>query len=152
LRAQQAEVAEAIDLAQDFAQLVRQRQPARLDPWLECAATSALEALQCFAKGICEDYDAGQSRRDTPLEYRPCGGAYQSPQNAQAPDVWASAPRSLEPPLRVCSRGWAGVCPIRGTGGLATSVETGMMRHDIVSWWCVRESSLRIWTVHCANF
>ena len=34
LRAQHAEVAEAIDLAQDFAQLVRQRQPAQLDTWL----------------------------------------------------------------------------------------------------------------------
>src|SRR5262247_637561 len=34
LRAQQAEVAEAIDLAQDFATLVRQRQPDQLDSWL----------------------------------------------------------------------------------------------------------------------
>jgi transposase len=37
LRTQQAEVAEAIDLAQDFATLVRQRQPAQLDPWLKRA-------------------------------------------------------------------------------------------------------------------
>ncbi|OLE61833.1 MAG: hypothetical protein AUI36_11185, partial [Cyanobacteria bacterium 13_1_40CM_2_61_4] len=34
LHAQDSEVAEAIDLAQDFATLVRQRQPERLDPWL----------------------------------------------------------------------------------------------------------------------
>src|SRR5262249_45321689 len=49
LRAQQAEVAEAIDLAQDFATLVRQRQPDQLDAWLKRATTSALEAMQRFA-------------------------------------------------------------------------------------------------------
>jgi len=58
LRAQQAEVAEAIDLAQDFAQLVRPRQPAQLDPWLQRAAKSSLKALQRFANGLYEDYAA----------------------------------------------------------------------------------------------
>src|SRR2546425_5542627 len=52
VRAQQAAVAEAIDLAEDFAALVRQRQPAQLDPWLQRATTSTLEALQRFAKGL----------------------------------------------------------------------------------------------------
>ena len=51
VRAQQAEVGEAIDLAQDFATLVRQRQPEALDPWLQRATTSALEALRRFATG-----------------------------------------------------------------------------------------------------
>src|SRR2546426_6095724 len=50
LHAQDTAVAEAIDLAQDFAQLVRQRQPEHLDPWLQRAATSTLEALRRFAK------------------------------------------------------------------------------------------------------
>jgi transposase len=58
LRAQHAEVAEAIDLAQDFATLVRQRQPAQLDPWLQRATTSTLEALRRFAIGVYEDYEA----------------------------------------------------------------------------------------------
>jgi transposase len=58
LRAQQAEVDEAITLAQDFATLVRQRQPTQLDPWLKRATTSALEDLRRFAKGLYEDYDA----------------------------------------------------------------------------------------------
>ena len=40
LHAQSAAVAEAIDLAQDFTTLVRQRQPAQLDTWLERASTS----------------------------------------------------------------------------------------------------------------
>jgi len=58
LRAQQAAVAEAIDLAQDFTRLVRQRQPERLDPWLQRATTSPLEALRRFATGLYEDYTA----------------------------------------------------------------------------------------------
>jgi transposase len=48
-------VAEAIDLAQDVAQLMRQRQPEPLDPWLQRAAKSTLKALPRFAKGRCED-------------------------------------------------------------------------------------------------
>jgi transposase len=40
LHAQHAEVAAAIDLAQDFAQLMRQRQPEELDPWPVRATTS----------------------------------------------------------------------------------------------------------------
>ena len=58
LHAQSAEVAEAIDLAQDFATLVRQRQPAQLDAWLQRATTSALEAMQRFATGLRDDYAA----------------------------------------------------------------------------------------------
>jgi transposase len=58
LHAQSAEVAEAIDLAQDFASLVRQRQPAQLDAWLQRATTSALEALRRFATGLRDDYAA----------------------------------------------------------------------------------------------
>jgi len=55
LRAQQAELAEAIDLAQDFAHLVRLRQPEQFDPWLERAATSRVRAFQRFAKGLGDD-------------------------------------------------------------------------------------------------
>src|SRR5262245_10461415 len=45
LRAQHAAVDEAIDLAEDFATLVCQRQPEHLDPWLQRVTTSTLEAL-----------------------------------------------------------------------------------------------------------
>jgi transposase len=58
LHAQHAEVAEAIELAQDFAQLVRQRAPARLDAWLTRAMKSPLGAFQRFATRLREDYDA----------------------------------------------------------------------------------------------
>jgi transposase len=58
LRVQHAAVAEAIDLAQDFVQLVRQRQPQQLEPWLARAATSAVGAWRRFAQGLRDDYDA----------------------------------------------------------------------------------------------
>lgn len=58
LRAQQAELAEAIDLAQDFAQFVRLRQPAQFDVWLARAATSTGHTLRRFATGLRDDYAA----------------------------------------------------------------------------------------------
>ena len=51
-------MAEAIDLAQDFVTLVRQRQPTQLDLWLTRATTSTIEALRRFATGLYEDYEA----------------------------------------------------------------------------------------------
>jgi transposase len=74
LREQQAEVAEAIDLAQDFAHLVRQRQPARLDPWLKRATTSALEAMQRFASGLRDDYEAVKAGVTLPWSTSPVEG------------------------------------------------------------------------------
>src|SRR5437879_3586689 len=61
LHAQSAEVAETIDLAQDFTHLVRQRQPEALEPWLQRATTSPLEALRRFASGLRDDYAAGKA-------------------------------------------------------------------------------------------
>jgi transposase len=74
LRTQQAEVAEAVDLAQDFATLVRQRQPAQLDPWLQRATASTLEALQRFAKGLYEDYEAVKAGVTLPWSTGPVEG------------------------------------------------------------------------------
>ena len=74
LRAQHAEVAEAVDLAEDFATLVRQRQPEALDPWLQRATTSTLEALQRFAKGLYEDYEAVKAGVTLPWSTGPVEG------------------------------------------------------------------------------
>jgi transposase len=74
LHAQSAEVAEAIDLAQDFTALVRQRQPAQLDPWLERAATSALEAVQRFAQGLRDDDAAVKASVTLPWNSGPVEG------------------------------------------------------------------------------
>ena len=58
LMVQHPELAEAIELAQNFAQLVRTRQPEQLDPWLEQALKSQLSPFHRFAKRLREDYDA----------------------------------------------------------------------------------------------
>src|SRR5262249_17305114 len=74
LHAQSPEGAEAIDLAQEFATLVRQRQPECLDPWLQHATTSALEALQRFANGLHEDYAAVKAGVTLPWSTSPVEG------------------------------------------------------------------------------
>ena len=74
LHAQSAEVAEAIDLTQDFAQLVRPRQPDALDPWLQRATTSTLEALQRFANGLRADYAAVKAGVTLPWSTGPVAG------------------------------------------------------------------------------
>jgi transposase len=74
LRDQHAEVAEAIDLAQDFLSLVRQRQPTQLDPWLQRATASTLEALRRFATGLYEDYEAVKAGVTWPWSTGPVEG------------------------------------------------------------------------------
>ena len=74
LQAQDPEVAEAIDLAQDFTQMVRQRQPESLEPWLQRVSTSTVEALQRFAKGLYEDYDAVKAGVTLPWSSSPVEG------------------------------------------------------------------------------
>jgi transposase len=74
LRAQQADIAETIDLAQDFTSLVRQRQPERLDPWLQRATTSAVDAVRRFATGLYEDYEAVKAGVTLPWNSGPVEG------------------------------------------------------------------------------
>src|SRR5215471_584457 len=74
LHAQSAEVAEAIDLAQDFTHLVRQRQPEHLEPWLERASTSALEAVRRFTSGLRDDYAAVKAGVTLPWSTSPVEG------------------------------------------------------------------------------
>jgi transposase len=74
LYAQSAEVAEAIDLAQDFATLVRQRQSTQLDPWLTRATTSTLEALRRCATGLYEDDEAVKAGVTLPWSTGPVEG------------------------------------------------------------------------------
>jgi transposase len=69
-----AQSAEAIDLAQDFATLVRQRQPAQLDPWLQRATASAVDAVRRFATGLSEDYEAVKAGVTLPWSSGPVEG------------------------------------------------------------------------------
>jgi transposase len=74
LRAQHADVAEAIALAQDFAQLGRQRHPQQLAPWLARAAKSAVGAWRRFAKGLRDDFDAVKAGVTRPWSRGPVEG------------------------------------------------------------------------------
>nr|WP_245587553.1 transposase [Cylindrospermum stagnale] len=58
LIAQHPDLAQAIELSQDFAQILRERSPERLEPWLTRAVRSQLGALVGFALRLGEDYEA----------------------------------------------------------------------------------------------
>jgi transposase len=58
LQDQEGEIAEAITLTQDFAALVRQRQPGQLERWIERATASGLQAFKSFANGLRADDEA----------------------------------------------------------------------------------------------
>src|SRR5262249_19879762 len=74
LRAQQTELTEAIDLAQDFAQLVRLRQPTQFDAWLVRASKRLVRSFQQFAKGLSEDYAAMKAGITLPWSNGPVEG------------------------------------------------------------------------------
>ena len=61
LQAQHANVAVAIDLAQDFCSIVRERQVDRFDDWLARAVASRVAPLQRFATGLHADEEAVQA-------------------------------------------------------------------------------------------
>jgi len=58
LKDQNAELAAAIALTQDFTELVRNRRPEKLDEWLARAGASSLAPFRRFAKRLWSDYDA----------------------------------------------------------------------------------------------
>jgi transposase len=74
LTAQAPELAEAVALAQDFAALVRQRQPTHLEPWLARAAQSTLPPFRRFARGLLADIAAVQAAVTLPWSQGPIEG------------------------------------------------------------------------------
>ena len=58
LREHSCALDEAVGLAEEFAALVRGREPERLDPWLQRARDGAVAPLRRFAKRLSTDYDA----------------------------------------------------------------------------------------------
>ena len=74
LHEQHPELAEAIDLSEGFAQLVRQRQPEGLETWLERAVKSGLTAFQRFANGLRDDDEAVKAGLTLPWSTGPVEG------------------------------------------------------------------------------
>jgi transposase len=74
LTQQTPELAEAVALAQNFAALVRQRQPTHLEPWLVRAAASTLPPFRRFARGLRADLAAVQAAVTLPWSQGPIEG------------------------------------------------------------------------------
>ena len=53
---------------------MRQRQPERLEPWFKRVTTSALEAMQRFATGLRDDYEAVKAGVTLPWSTSPVEG------------------------------------------------------------------------------
>src|SRR3954463_610769 len=58
LRQYNPELDQAIELAEEFAALVRRREPGHLDPWLQRAQDGTVVSLRRFAKRLLADYNA----------------------------------------------------------------------------------------------
>ena len=74
LTTQTPALAEAVALAQDFAALVRQRQPTHLEPWRVRAAASALPPSRRFARGLQANIAAVQAAVTLPWSQGPIEG------------------------------------------------------------------------------
>jgi transposase len=74
LMAQQADRAETVVLAREFAECVRTRQPERLESWLARATTRALRAVQRFAQGLRDDDEAVKAGVTLPWSNGPVEG------------------------------------------------------------------------------
>ena len=74
LQSQEGELAEAIRLSQDFAALVRQRQPAQLESWLERTTQSTVQALARWAISLRDDYAAVKAGVSLPWSTGPVEG------------------------------------------------------------------------------
>lgn len=61
LVAQHPDLAIAIELAEEFLRLLRQRQGEAFEAWLTKALKSSLQPFQAFASGLFDDYAAVQA-------------------------------------------------------------------------------------------
>jgi transposase len=69
-----ATCAQAITLAQDFARLLRARQPEQLDTWLQQAATSGLAVFRRLTHSFQRDYAAVKAGLTLPWSSGPVAG------------------------------------------------------------------------------
>jgi transposase len=74
LRDQNPRLAEAVSLAEEFAGLLRAREPERLDPWLRRARGGALPPFRGFAKRLGADETAVRAAVTLPWSTGPVEG------------------------------------------------------------------------------
>jgi hypothetical protein len=74
VRQQHPDLTLLVELADEFLQLLRQRQADAFDDWLLKAASCALKPLQTFAKGVFDDYAAVKASLITAFSNGPVEG------------------------------------------------------------------------------
>jgi transposase len=74
LQDQHRDLAVAIELAQDFGAIVRERHPGDLDSWLARAVASGIAPMRRFATGLQDDYDAVKAGVTLPWSNGPVEG------------------------------------------------------------------------------
>jgi transposase len=74
LREAHPDLEETISLTEDFASLIRARDPEALDRWLDQAAASMLKPFQGFAASLRRDYDAVRAGVELPWNTGPVEG------------------------------------------------------------------------------
>jgi len=74
LREAHPDLEESISLTEDFAALVRTRDPKAFDHWLNRAAASTLKPFQSFAASLRRDYDAVRAGIELPWSTGPVEG------------------------------------------------------------------------------
>lgn len=117
LQAPHSALAVAIDLAQDFCTLMRERQADRFDHWLARAVASGVAPLRRFATGLHADYDAVKAGISLPWSTGPVRGPHRPLEDAEAVDVWARQDGPLEPAPPACGVTPAAAPLPRATGG-----------------------------------
>ncbi|MBK8024744.1 MAG: transposase [Chloroflexi bacterium] len=85
---QDAEIARAYDLAQQFVHMFKQRLVKHLDAWLEQCETVNAGPVHNFALSFRQDYAAVRAAFETDWSNGQNGRSGQPPQMHQTPDVW----------------------------------------------------------------
>ena len=71
---QHPDLAELVQLGEEFLQMLRQREVNTLEPWLEKARSSILKPFQSFAAGLVDDYAAVKASLSTDISNGPVEG------------------------------------------------------------------------------
>ncbi len=102
LRTEDATIATAVDLAEDFLVMLRRREGERLAAWLDTAEASGIGDLARFAAKLRTDHGGGAGRVDAAPQQRADGGARHETQTRQAPGL---RPGEGRPPAQAPAAG-----------------------------------------------
>ena len=100
IRAASPDLTTALDLADEFAALIRKRSTGTLKEWLSRAEVSPCPEIRNFAEGDPPRRIGGERGDHDAMEQRPGGRSREPSEDDQTTDVWPSGIRPLEGPRR----------------------------------------------------